>query len=102
MKRAVAGGVVSTLFMAIGTFVLGEVSGYQARELLSSSLSGINMLCNTVILGRFHHSCLNAYFAEFEPGGRVSFKQNSLPACARHSKGRYYSYHSMPLSRLCY
>ncbi len=51
MKRAVAGGVVSTLFMAIGTFVLGEVSGYQARELLTSSLSGINVLCNTVILG---------------------------------------------------
>lgn len=51
MKRAVTGGVVSTLFMAIGTFVLGEVSGYKARELLTSSLSGINMLCNTVILG---------------------------------------------------
>ncbi len=51
MKRAVAGGVVSTLFMAIGTFVLGEVSGYQAKDLLTSSLSGINMLCNTVILG---------------------------------------------------
>lgn len=51
MKRAVAGGAVSTLFMAIGTFILGEVSGYQARELLTTSLSGINMLCNTVILG---------------------------------------------------
>ncbi|MCM4158881.1 hypothetical protein FHG64_01285 [Antarcticibacterium flavum] len=37
--------------MAIGTFVLGEISGYQARELLTTSLSGINMLCNTVILG---------------------------------------------------
>lgn len=51
MKRAVAGGAVSTLFMAIGTFILGEVSGYQAKALLTTSLSGINMLCNTVILG---------------------------------------------------
>lgn len=51
MKRAIIGGVVSALFMAIGTFVLGEVSGFQARELLATSLSGINMLCNTVILG---------------------------------------------------
>lgn len=51
MKRAIIGGIVSTLFMAIGTFVLGEVSGFQARELLATSLSGINMLCNTVILG---------------------------------------------------
>ncbi len=51
VKRAVVGGAVSTLIMAIGTYVLGEVSGYEAMELLTTSLSGINMLCNTVILG---------------------------------------------------
>lgn len=51
IKRAIAGGVVSAVIMGIGTFILGEVSGYKARELLSTSLSGINMLCNTVILG---------------------------------------------------
>ena len=50
-KRAATGGIISTIIMGIGTFVLGEISGYQARELLSTSLSGINMLCNTVILG---------------------------------------------------
>jgi hypothetical protein len=51
VKRAIVGGVVSAVVMGIGTYILGEVSGYQAKELLSSSLSGINMLCNTVILG---------------------------------------------------
>ncbi|MFD1095926.1 hypothetical protein [Salegentibacter chungangensis] len=51
VKRAIVGGVVSTLVMGTGTFILGELSGYQAKELLGSSLSGINMLCNTVILG---------------------------------------------------
>lgn len=51
IKRAIIGGIVSTFIMALGTFILGEISGYQARELLASSLSGINMLCNTVILG---------------------------------------------------
>jgi MFS family permease len=51
IRRAIVGGVVSTLVMAIGTFILGEISGYKAKELLASSLSGINMLCNTVILG---------------------------------------------------
>tara|TARA_R100000935_G_scaffold4335_2_gene10311 strand:- start:198 stop:806 length:609 start_codon:yes stop_codon:yes gene_type:complete len=51
VKRAIAGGVVSTIIMGIGTFILGEVSGYKAKELLSTSLAGINMLCNTVILG---------------------------------------------------
>lgn len=44
------GGLVSTLVMASGTFVLGQISGYEAKELLKSSLSGINMLCNTVVL----------------------------------------------------
>lgn len=51
MKRAFVGGAVATLVMGVGTFILGEVSGYEAKVLLSSSLSGINMLCNTVILG---------------------------------------------------
>lgn len=51
VKRAIVGGVVSTIIMGIGTYILGEVSGYKAKELLSTSLAGINMLCNTVILG---------------------------------------------------
>lgn len=51
IKRAIIGGVVSALIMALGTFILGEVTGYKAKELLATSLSGINMLCNTVILG---------------------------------------------------
>ena len=51
IKRAFVGGAVSTIIMGVGTYVLGEVSGYEAKALLSSSLSGINMLCNTVILG---------------------------------------------------
>lgn len=51
IKRAIIGGLVSTLFMAAGTFIIGELSGYKAQALITSSLSGINMLCNTVILG---------------------------------------------------
>lgn len=51
VKRALIGGIVSTIIMATGTFILGEISGYKAKELLAGSLSGINMLCNTVILG---------------------------------------------------
>lgn len=51
VKRAVVGGVVSTIVMATGAFILGQISGYKAMELLKNSMSGINMLCNTVILG---------------------------------------------------
>lgn len=51
IKRAIVGGVVSTIIMGIGTFIIGETSGYEARDLLITSSSGINILCNTVILG---------------------------------------------------
>jgi len=50
-QRAIVGGVVSTIVMATGAFILGQISGYKAMELLKNSMSGINMLCNTVILG---------------------------------------------------
>lgn len=50
-RKALVGGIVSAVVMATGTFTLGEISGYKAAELFSSSLSGINLLCNTVILG---------------------------------------------------
>lgn len=51
VKRAIVGGIVSTMVMASGTFILGQISGYKAMDLLQHSMSGINMLCNTVILG---------------------------------------------------
>ena len=51
VKRSLVGGIVSTIIMGIGTFILGQISGYKALELLRNSMSGINMLCNTVILG---------------------------------------------------
>ena len=49
-KLALVGGAISTIFIAIGMLILGNVSGYEAKQLLEGSLSGINMLCNTVVL----------------------------------------------------
>ncbi len=49
-KLAIVGGLVSTIFIAIGMLILGNVSGYEAKQLLEGSVSGINMLCNTVVL----------------------------------------------------
>lgn len=51
IRKAFVGGFVSALVMGTGTYILGAVSGYQAMDLFSTSLSGINTLCNTVILG---------------------------------------------------
>ncbi|NND62345.1 MAG: hypothetical protein HKN48_04035 [Flavobacteriaceae bacterium] len=49
-KRAVLGGLVTSILVGIGIFLVGNISGYQAKELLTSSLPGINTLCNTIVL----------------------------------------------------
>ncbi|MDX1364302.1 MAG: hypothetical protein R3243_08805 [Arenibacter latericius] len=49
-KRAIIGGFISMLFIALGTILLGKLSGYEAKELIKSSLNGMNTLCNTIAL----------------------------------------------------
>lgn len=49
-RRAIYGGLITFLFIGLGVFLLGNISGYEAKNLLSASLTGINMLCNTIIL----------------------------------------------------
>lgn len=48
--RAILGGLISMIVMALGTYMLGELSGYEAKELIKGSLSGLNTLCNTIAL----------------------------------------------------
>ncbi|WP_299671300.1 hypothetical protein [uncultured Polaribacter sp.] len=49
-KRAFLGGIISTIIMGLGAYSLGSISGYEAKELIESSISGTNMLCNTIAL----------------------------------------------------
>ncbi|MBW8201143.1 hypothetical protein [Flagellimonas abyssi] len=49
-KRALTGGGISLVIILTGSFLLGELSGYEAKVLIKNSLSGLNMLCNTVVL----------------------------------------------------
>lgn len=49
-KRAILGGIISMLVIGLGTFLLGELSGYEAKVLIKNSLAGINTLCNTIVL----------------------------------------------------
>ncbi|WP_034258301.1 hypothetical protein [Altibacter lentus] len=49
-KRALFGGIFATIVTGTGAFLLGNLSGYEARDLLASSLPGINTLCNTIAL----------------------------------------------------
>lgn len=49
-RRAIWGGLISLAIIIVGSTILGNLGGYEAKQLLKNSLSGINMLCNTVIL----------------------------------------------------
>ena len=49
-KKAMAGGVVSAIVIGLGAFLVGNVSGYEAKQLLEASLDGVTTLCNTVVL----------------------------------------------------
>ena len=49
-KRAILGGAISLVVILAGSFLLGQLSGYEAKVLIKNSLSGLNMLCNTIVL----------------------------------------------------
>jgi len=49
-RNAIYGGLLATIFTGLGIFLLGNVSGYEAKHLIKVSLSGLNMLCNTIVL----------------------------------------------------
>lgn len=49
-KRAIIGGTISLVIIMMGSFLLGKLSGYEAKVLIKNSLSGLNMLCNTIVL----------------------------------------------------
>jgi MFS family permease len=49
-KRALVGGIISLLVILLGTFLLGKLSGYEAKILIKNSISGLNTLCNTIAL----------------------------------------------------
>ncbi|WP_308992349.1 hypothetical protein QLS71_000860 [Mariniflexile litorale] len=50
IKRAIIAGIISLLIILLGTLLLGELSGYEAKVLIQKSLAGINTLCNTIAL----------------------------------------------------
>ena len=49
-KRALYGGIIAAMITGIGAFILGNLSGYEAKILIKSSLPGFNTLCNTIVL----------------------------------------------------
>jgi len=49
-KRVLAIGLVSLAILMAGSYILGHVGGYEARQLIQSSMNGMQTLCNTIVL----------------------------------------------------
>lgn len=50
IRRPLWGGLLASAIIGFGIFYLGNLSQYEARELLSKSIPGVNMLCNTIVI----------------------------------------------------
>ncbi|NEN24221.1 hypothetical protein G3O08_11980 [Cryomorpha ignava] len=50
IRRPLWGGLIASAIIGVGIYYLGNLSQYEARELLGKSIPGFNMLCNTVVL----------------------------------------------------
>lgn len=75
-KRAITGGFVSMLVMLLGTFLLGELSGYEAKALIKNSVSGINTLCNTIALASATILALLLTVLGISSGAKSKLKKN--------------------------
>ena len=53
-RRPIIGGIVFAVVMGFCTYTFGEISGFKARELLATSMSGILTLCYVMILGSIY------------------------------------------------
>src|SRR5680860_701992 len=53
-RRPIIGGIVFALVMGLCTYTFGEISGFKARELLATFMSGILTLCYVMILGSIY------------------------------------------------
>lgn len=49
-RRAILGGFIAMAITLVGAYLLGHLSGYEAKMLIEASIPSFNMLCNTVIL----------------------------------------------------
>ncbi len=50
IKRLILAGIIALCILSLGAYAIGDLSGYEAKELFKKSISGINMLSNTIIL----------------------------------------------------
>ncbi|WP_366926845.1 hypothetical protein [Flavobacterium sp.] len=60
-KRALLGGTISLAIILTGTFLLGKLSGYEAKILIRNSLTGMKYLMQYNCFSIGHHSSFITY-----------------------------------------
>lgn len=74
-QTSIYGGLIATLFTGIAVFFLGNVSGYEAKILLKDSLSGLNILCNTIVLASATILALLLTLLSVSSGSKTALKK---------------------------
>jgi hypothetical protein len=85
-KRALYGGIVATIITGIGAFILGNLSGYEAKVLIKSSLPGINTLCNTIVLASATILALLLTLLSVSSGSKSKLKDDHYTQVLRIAK----------------
>lgn len=64
-RRALYAGVIASFIVGFDAFVLGNISGYEAKILLKSSLPVIDILPNTIVHSAQHYCAIPGHYSCF-------------------------------------
>ena len=85
-KRALYGGIIAAIITGLGAFILGNLSGYEAKILIKSSLPGINTLCNTIVLASATILALLLTLLSVSSGSKSKLKDDHYTQVLRIAK----------------
>ncbi|RMA64395.1 hypothetical protein [Ulvibacter antarcticus] len=85
-RRALYGGIIAAFITGFGAFILGNISGYEAKLLIKASLPGINTLCNTIALASATILALLLTLLSVSSGSKSKLKDSHYKQVLRIAK----------------
>ncbi|HET8735478.1 MAG TPA: hypothetical protein VFM69_02660 [Pricia sp.] len=85
-RRALIGGAISLAIILAGSFLLGRLSGYEAKVLIKNSLDGLNTLCNTIALASATILALLLTLLSLSSGSKSELKKEHYQNVLRIAK----------------
>lgn len=75
-KKAITVAVIASVITGSGAYILGNISGYEAKDLIKASLPGINTLCNTIVLASATILALLLTLLSISSGSKSKLKES--------------------------